>query len=1079
MAQSVKFIDLTRSFVPVNPNSYPENLMGTNRGDYPEDAAPIVAYEGHNFMPTAYGYKSYFGTNTKLGIDALTSRCDYVFMYRNAKFENILVALCEDGIWTKRGEEAGAWNHVVTLSIPETGTALDWSYAVLANDLYMYRATNDKYYKLAQVVSDDFLDVLPSLGTITPSLALGNASILPAGNYKYAVAYKSIKNGWYSAPTAFVAIDVLATRPVLLEWPKHVDAESYRIYRQSAAGDVSYYDAVAVNIDTQQYYDLGEAPLGTLAAMPDSSWLSNEDIDISDPVAITPNFLNMEGQQGLFSAGTRLGFWDSANSVSWSSIDDYADFTPSIQTLAGSAIFSDVAGRIVTILGSGEGFTIYATQSIVKVSRNVEATFQWEPAILLNAGISYPKQAAVAIPGTTHYAYTSIGIYQIDKGQIEQIIPQVYDYLKEANSPIYLTVLEGRYLAFCLMDQDFVIGQVSFNTNTIPAQVVTFPSTVVVSDLGDPITVEGSAACYTLQGTDAVHNNSGAASVNGSGQGFTFSPLWKALYKAYYSYGGVANTITYDATPCPTADVDGNELNFNPQQGTLDSVTQNDTNKYVVQDSPSDLAYKLNSEKFVATQLALWRKADEARAAMLAEIQSKTYTGTKVVSSLVKDFPNEVGDHGYFNPATNTCPIGGAPIDQTLYSDCLVGEYILEFSPPTWGISSCGLSLTRYATKKATLWRRTTTHNYCARETLPNGAGYGWHDVGNGAGYGHTTPLDVLLARIAFVGTYPAYDPAKYRYTAVSSLQGKWELLGGDLQWTAICHPRLFMPGKTEQRTAITHTLEFTDIQTGVFAVDTAYMEISGWYNSANPTQIVPASITCAPPVVDINDPVSPSVLTGSKFPVDDTSGTICGIPFQPITIPAIQADPIDWPSQSVILPPSTFLMQKGSIAPIYPTFYGALIYDLQLKKWGKYKGEYKQLLDYNPLNGLVGNNIPYSVFGIKAGILSEHGDICLFDESPIDSVIKYGKIGYDRKGFTDCEEVRIQFKAASTAKIAVEGSLDGRFVEATLVKTLNVDEAMSGILFAGLSGRWYNIRISGQYDISYLEFRGYVTGRR
>ena len=73
----------------------------------------------------------------------------------------------------------------------------------------------------------------------------------------------------------------------------------------------------------------------------------------------------MSDRWGIFRANGRLGFWDSANSISWSSLFDKADFTPAIETLAGNVTFNDVLGRIVSIKASGSGFVIYSTKNIV------------------------------------------------------------------------------------------------------------------------------------------------------------------------------------------------------------------------------------------------------------------------------------------------------------------------------------------------------------------------------------------------------------------------------------------------------------------------------------------------------------------------------------------------------------------------------------------------------------------------------------------------------------------------------------------------------------------------------------------
>ena len=78
-------------------------------------------------------------------------------------------------------------------------------------------------------------------------------------------------------------------------------------------------------------------------------------------VLLLPSWI-WQDRWGIFRANGRLGFWDSANSVSWSSLFSFIDFTPSLETLAGFATFNDVLGRIVTIKASGSGFIIYSTK---------------------------------------------------------------------------------------------------------------------------------------------------------------------------------------------------------------------------------------------------------------------------------------------------------------------------------------------------------------------------------------------------------------------------------------------------------------------------------------------------------------------------------------------------------------------------------------------------------------------------------------------------------------------------------------------------------------------------------------------
>lgn len=150
--QRSKFIDLTRTFLPVDPNTFPNTLHGTDREDSPENRIPVMAYEGHNFLPTHYGYKSYFGTNSELEIDALTANVDYILMYQNTNFENILIALTDSGIWIKRAATTGAWTQLHTV-VPDIDPNVhyEWTYVVISQVLYCYQQNKPNYQK---IVSD-------------------------------------------------------------------------------------------------------------------------------------------------------------------------------------------------------------------------------------------------------------------------------------------------------------------------------------------------------------------------------------------------------------------------------------------------------------------------------------------------------------------------------------------------------------------------------------------------------------------------------------------------------------------------------------------------------------------------------------------------------------------------------------------------------------------------------------------------------------------------------------------------------------------------------------------------------------
>lgn len=181
-----------------------------------------------------------------------------------------------------------------------------------------------------------------------------------------------------------------------------------------------------------------------------------------------------------------------------------------------------------------------------------------------------------------------------------------------------------------------------------------------------------------------------------------------------------------------------------------------------------------------------------------------------------------------------------------------------------------------------------------------------------------------------------------------------------------------------------------------------------------------------------------------------------------------------DW-----VLPPGEFFLQDGDEAPLYPTFTGAYFYDLHLKKWGKFVGEYKRLIDYQSINTFIAGQQSYARFGIFGGIIDADGTIRLFDEKPSNSWIKYGKIGYYRQGMTTPEEIRIHHRIPCTGKAKLETSLEGKNISWDLYHEGEFTSDNFWQLNGGYAGRWHNVVISGQYDLSYLEFRGIKQGKR
>lgn len=178
-------------------------------------------------------------------------------------------------------------------------------------------------------------------------------------------------------------------------------------------------------------------------------------------------------------------------------------------------------------------------------------------------------------------------------------------------------------------------------------------------------------------------------------------------------------------------------------------------------------------------------------------------------------------------------------------------------------------------------------------------------------------------------------------------------------------------------------------------------------------------------------------------------------------------------------VPDIHWTLHDGVTFPEYPTFQGALVYDTQLKKWGKIKREFKLLLDYTPVNTAGNGSISHVNYGMDAGILSDTGTIHLFTADRVDSYIKYGKLGYYRAGFTRSSELVAHFRKPFYGSLLIEPSLNGRDRDPGLAISQTFDGVYEATLPCDMSAKWYALSIVGEFDLNYLEFRGSSSGSR
>lgn len=1029
MSQKAKVIDLRRGFLPTDPNAFPENMGVTQQEDSPEDLVRIIPYEGYNFLPAEYGYRSYFGTNSTINIVGLASRCSELLMFQSAGYVNLLVALCEDGIWTSNpATAAGAWTQVYTLAFNPAIFKI-WTFTVIRNTAYFYQEAGAVVYKLTSA---------------------------------------------------------------------HV-------------------------------------------------WSS-----------FVPSFLNMAGQKGIFRAGGRLGFWDSDNSVSWSSALDWTDFTPAIITMADNTKFRDVVGSIVIILSQGDGFVIYSTKTIVGVTLSAGISNLWNASVVANnIGVAYPTHVCQGNSDATHFAYTTTGLYaigvynQLNKSHaFTPVLTETMDFVREGLNPARLFVSEGRFLFISLIDASYIDGVVSSQVVTIPGSSFTLLGWDGVAALPAELT--------SNQGVSLIDQLVG----NPISYGIPAVPedKWDGTYTAAID---LLTAGDYFITAESAAHW-GTTNNYSPLRLAANPISEK------VGGSRDTVEKALNTwDAWLGNFIAVQAAFVALETATEAVVTTESFPGIGVYPNIPADPADEIVEFGnllvgtgkdkmirtgagtllniltirrYFTDATRidarrdihyTNWSGSAPI-YTTWNPADMSAYIILSGGNL--IAALGTGLVRstigvpagkwYWEVRIDSWPSIPTTQIfigIAKITAPTSsppgeAADGWSylfgggliiglkdwDGGQTLDYGAAFGIgDVIgIALDMDAGTVTFYKNGVSQgiaftglngtvYPAVGALGANVGTVTTNFGASAFVYSPpvgynagLYTDGYVLNGTVST-TYEATAItgQYGYSEIDIKATEFKRWRKNADGSYTLMETVAAGaatPPAFDATYPTnSYNTIVFGATTIDSPFDSSSGFPYAeaPATIENPYVLPVE--DMTITLPGSSFNLGVGTPAPMYPTYAGALVLDMHLKKWGKFKGDHKLIVDYNPQNSSSNGAIPYTNFGIRAGCLLTNGKIALFDNSPTDSWIRYGKIGYFRKGFTVLLEVLAHFRTLSTGIITLDASLDGRNLEPGLQYYLPFTDAKNVVTYPDTSARWHTVKISGKYDLQYLEVRGIVSGRR
>lgn len=1101
MAQHAKPIDITRSFVLTDPNAFPNNQGFTQGEDTPEKLPPIGAFEGYNFIPTSYGYKSFFGANSTLNIQALSSRCDRIFLFQLMNYQNILVALCEDGLWVCFPSHPGnTWSQWVVQATPAAGTYREWTTCVIENNLYCYREGDTVVHKISPLGTALNVAVVPSTITFGAPYANAEANVV-AGTYDITVA--QIVAGVPSSVTTTAGSITLALGQAFDVILAGYIGSAILYFTHQTTGVIYKQTVAGLTVAPQSF-------LALTVASTDSKAQGLPDPDAFDYITnFTPSFLNMTGQKGIFRANARLGFWDSANSISWSDLAIVTDFTPSVETRAGYAIFSGVKGRIVTILAQGDGFIIYTTKGIVGARFVNDLSLIWEASSISDtAGIAYDREVTSGVTDLEHFAYTNTGIKRIGSfnalsksHQFEDILPDVFDLLKEQREPVYLDFLNGRFLFLSVINANYIYSKTSFVYNTIDTV------TVRVLTQGAPWNGVSTLPIKIGAKTVEVSIKEQLAAAAYLGQYSAWAGTGKSMYTflttPMHEYVIDDSSVHIDNSPIDstkTFDFVGNASSSLVETGLGNCVPDN-------ANSPSalDLGWTfpgINNtgsaylglvdsylNEFVATQMEEWANFTTIQTANKAAIEAvPSYTA-----------PVVQGSTPYLSSAAAQAQInilvaaGGGTGNSYVVSNDNIGS-LLSGAGTTAAASLTGVgtyhasySLTRTFLGGWDVYRK-KTRTYSVRVVTRAPVGYGYYvtagnwgpagswsvpppttAIGDCFGEATTAVQAVRNCMLQVIAQLPQTFSATESGQIYNASNPVFPLGSASITWT-VSFPNyppfpyigegynLILKLSGTGPNAVTQVTEYFIDYTDVTILETV----------VNETITLDSTLTASQKTLEwayIPQGIPAGSFTSTYGAITIPGSGITGTSFLPLDL-------------DITYPGANFLIDNGSPAPIYPTFAGSLVFDTGLKKWGKNKNSYRTILDMAPINS-IDSSINFTNFGVNMAQLDAAGVVKVYDSRPTDSWIRYGKIGYYRQGVTQIQEVRAGFRNSSSGNIIIDTSIDGRALELSLQSIYPFSAAADVIGYFSGIGKWHTVTVSGQWDLQYLEFRGNSAGRR
>jgi DNA-binding beta-propeller fold protein YncE len=170
----------------------------------------------------------------------------------------------------------------------------------------------------------------------------------------------------------------------------------------------------------------------------------------------------------------------------------------------------------------------------------------------------------------------------------------------------------------------------------------------------------------------------------------------------------------------------------------------------------------------------------------------------------------------------------------------------------------------------------------------------------------------------------------------------------------------------------------------------------------------------------------------------------------------------------------------------LYPTYQRAIVFDIQLSKWGTCDVPHKLLISLSPYNQ-DGYSLDKNYQLMSATLDNEQRELALLlgdgytrlcTTFPADSYVLFGHYAAHRDKLTKLVELSAEFVDYPNGTIEIEQSLDGAKVDFTSLVSTPVT-TLAHDMNPNLAARWFNILVKGQYHLKRLLAKGYSYGRR